>query len=257
MQVSVARSQGRRQYMEDTYVVDKSTKHVIIAGVFDGHGGDVVAKMVANEFSAMMKRAVKEFPEVSVAFHSVFSKLDEKAGKTCPSHMGTTASVCCLLGKRIWFANCGDALGMVKLKGKDSPIMVTQDHKVENEASRIRALGGFVTYDDGCARINRQLNVARSIGDHHLKPFVIPTPFITSLNFDQVEYVLLATDGLWDVYNKDSLAKEIANLKSISNDIKLGYRETMDIISRSLVEEALKKGSTDNITLIYAEPGNS
>lgn len=256
MQVSVARSQGRRPYMEDTYVVDKATKDVI-AGVFDGHGGDLVAKMVADKFSPMMKQAVKEFPEVSVAFHNVFSELHEIAGKTCPSYMGCTALVCCLLGKRLWFANCGDALGIVKIKGQALPIMISQDHKVENEASRIRALGGIVTYDDGCARINRQLNVARSIGDHHLKPFVIPTPFITSLNLEQVEYILLATDGLWDVYNRGELAKEISKLKNISKEIKLGYRETMDIISRSLVEEALKKGSTDNITLIYAEPGNS
>jgi len=229
-------------------VVDKH----ILYGVFDGHGGDQVAKLCAEKFSKELQKELKLTPEPSIAIRTAFSKLDQHAAQLCPTTAGATVAIAVPLGNRLWFANCGDALSMVRLKN-GSTLLTSQEHKVEMEADRIRKLGGLITYDDGCARINRLLNVGRSIGDHHLKQFVISTPYITSIPLAAVEYFLIGTDGLWDVYTKDGLRTEIAELQEQLSKSNVDAKACVDIKARTLVERALLKGSMDNITVLYTE----
>ena len=49
--------------------------------------------------------------------------------------------------------------------------------------------------------MNGFLAMSRSIGDHHLRPYVIAEPEVSS--FDRCpedEVLIIATDGLWDVF---------------------------------------------------------
>jgi serine/threonine protein phosphatase PrpC len=248
LHTSVALTQGRREYMEDTYAQEEN-----IMGVFDGHGGDQVAKMCASIFIHTLKQELKLTPEPSIAIREVFRKLDLVA-KDLPRQMGCTAQIAFITNNRIWFANCGDSMAVVKLNNGET-LLASQDHKVEYESVRIRKLGGIITYDDGCARINRMLNIGRSIGDYHLKQFVISTPFITSIPYHKnIEYIILGTDGLFDVFTKDLLDKEIQKTKAICREMGMNQKDTIDIITRTLVEQALVRGSMDNITVIYSEP---
>lgn len=55
----------------------------------------------------------------------------------------------------------------------------------------------------GTWRVHGVLAVSRSIGDAHLKDWVLGEPETTILPLtDDLEYLILASDGLWDeVYN--------------------------------------------------------
>jgi serine/threonine protein phosphatase PrpC len=115
---------------------------------------------------------------------------------------------------------------------------MSQDHKVEREKARLEGLGGLITYNDGCARIYGTLNIARSIGDHYLKDFVISDPYVTSLTYSKskIDWLIIASDGLWDVFNP-------IRVSSILSDNQNNLE--------TLVKESYLNGSTDNISIAF------
>jgi serine/threonine protein phosphatase PrpC len=252
--LSVACTQGMRQYMEDTYTASTILNNSILYGIFDGHGGKIVADMCSEKVGGILAYNLRKNYDVSVAIRETFHMLDWNA-KTLPVMCGATAVIAFTDAKndRLWFANCGDSMAMVTFVGSSNGLFVSQDHKVQFEADRIKKAGGVITYDDGCARINRMLNVARSIGDYHLKQFVIPNPYITSVPLQKVKYVVIASDGLWDVYTTDELSKDIDSITTECEKQNMDRKNTIDVIARTIVENSLKKGSTDNITVFFLD----
>ena len=68
--------------------------------------------------------------------------------------------------------------------------------------ARIRAAGGRVVVKGGASRVNGFLAMSRSIGDHHLRPFVIAEPEVSCVErCADDEVLIIATDGLWDVFS--------------------------------------------------------
>lgn len=59
--------------------------------------------------------------------------------------------------------------------------------------------GGYVDYCRGTWRLQGSLAVSRGIGDLHLKQWVIPVPETKIINIEaECEFLILASDGLWD-----------------------------------------------------------
>ncbi len=76
----------------------------------------------------------------------------------------------------------------------------------EDEERRIRALGGRVLFW-GRWRVEGVLAVSRAIGDVNLKPFVTCEPdFVTRKIQEQDMFLVLASDGLWDVMSNEDVA---------------------------------------------------
>ena len=80
---------------------------------------------------------------------------------------------------------------------------LTKDHKADDVAERrlVLSRGGKVTYPcGGIGRVNGNLAVTRSLGDRKHKPYVSSEP---ELGCHAIcsgdEFVILASDGLWDV----------------------------------------------------------
>jgi len=75
------------------------------------------------------------------------------------------------------------------------------DHKPnsKDERQRIENAGGVVVWA-GTWRVCGVLAVSRAFGDRPLKRYVIATPDIKEENLkDDDEFLILASDGLWDV----------------------------------------------------------
>ena len=85
-------------------------------------------------------------------------------------------------------------------------VALSIDHKPTrpSERRRILAGGGTVTHCNGAARVNGCLSCSRAIGDRSLKPHVSPEPELKEWQLGpNDEFVILASDGLWDVFTND------------------------------------------------------
>lgn len=112
------------------------------------------------------------------------------------------------------------------------------------------------------------------VGDMYLKPFVIPDPeVIVSKRSDEDEFLILASDGLWDVVPNDvacDITRRCLNGKTIrrwdqqSKSHKIdeqsseGVKENLAAQAASfLADLAIAQGSRDNISIIVAELNRS
>ena len=248
---STAVNQGRRPYQEDTHANQQLTPSHNFFGIFDGHGGGQVSAMCCQMFPEVIKQGILDTPhELGQTVHNSFYIVDNVAFHMNLPHVGSTAVFCLLTGDAIWFANAGDSMTMVGLTDGSS-MMMSEEHKVEKEVQRIQSEGGLVTYFDGVARVNGNLNVSRAIGDHNLKKWVNCNPCIRSISsgLDKIKYILLASDGVWDVFNDKDLNNIVMQHTSQSGDKK----EIIDNMLINIISLAQARGSTDNITVTYVQ----
>lgn len=107
-----------------------------------------------------------------------------------------------ILEKRLYIVNLGDSRAVLLKKDK-SYVQLSKEHTPESieESDRIEALGGYVIKIGDKARVQGSLAVSRSIGDRHYKPFVSSDPEISVFDIEENDqFLVLATDGLWNVY---------------------------------------------------------
>jgi serine/threonine protein phosphatase PrpC len=156
-------------------------------------------------------------------------------------------------------ANVGDSRAI--LSRNASAIDLTRDHKPNDpiEGERIEARGGYVAWcgdtdtqgnpieGSGIYRVNGNLALSRAIGDRSERPAVCAEPEISVTPITQEdEFLVLATDGLWDVMSSSDVVAFIhALLEAAADD-----ETEMEFIASSVVEEALRRGTWDNITVI-------
>lgn len=96
------------------------------------------------------------------------------------------------------------------------------------------------------------------VGDQYLKPFVISKPEVmVTKRSDHDEFLILASDGLWDVVSNEAACQVVR--RCFSGRIK--WASSVDARSQNpaaraaavLVELAISRGSSDNISVIVVE----
>ena len=229
-----------RDYMEDIPVTIHSflkepTKHLFC--IFDGHGGDTSAKISSVFFPEVFGRMIKEYSSnIEFCLTKTFAKLDIETKKKNCITVGNTATVVYIANKLLWCANVGDSSCV--LVSKNEAKMISYDDKCTDPADvkRMTAAGGDV-FD---YRLEGQLAVSRAIGDHDLKDKgLICEPHIyKTLIGENDKFCVLASDGIWDVMKENDIY-----------DICLGENST-DVIVEKIVNEAIERGSEDNISCI-------
>jgi serine/threonine protein phosphatase PrpC len=141
--------------------------------------------------------------------------------------------------------NLGDSRLVVVYKSGHTK-QITTDHKPDDdiEKSRIEKIGGEIYKDsEGVFRIG-QLSLARSFGDGDNAPYIsqVPDVYYNKIT-DNTKYIVMACDGLWDVIEN----KELFSLLD-------GYKkQNSKNLAANLAQEALKKGSYDNVSIIILE----
>lgn len=260
--------QGKREYMEDTYISSFSQKNnYYLFGVFDGHGGDEVSIFCKNEFpkrldlqiqkagcydicntKSMQTQTILTQGQMAHIVANTFLDIDKEIVKLYPRSVGSTASIVMITPKTIYTANCGDSSIMIGYKkGYD---MLSRDHKVGDpvEMDRLKKQGANITMVPGdTPRIQSMLNLSRSLGDAHLKRYVLPNPFMSIVPVSaRIQYILIASDGLWDVFEHievhQFVIKYILSFPTVTDAM-------LELYLNELVQLAIDKGSTDNITV--------
>eukprot|EP00562_Extubocellulus_spinifer_P004798 CAMPEP_0178523960 /NCGR_PEP_ID=MMETSP0696-20121128/29381_1 /TAXON_ID=265572 /ORGANISM="Extubocellulus spinifer, Strain CCMP396" /LENGTH=446 /DNA_ID=CAMNT_0020155249 /DNA_START=148 /DNA_END=1488 /DNA_ORIENTATION=- len=274
--VSAFALKGGRISMEDEYCVDDKGR---FAGVFDGHGGGGVSGYLrerlydkfqhhhstpSNENAAQSRNTITS---QAAALRSAFDEIDkEVCANDALQYQGSTAVAVVVHEdedntRTLLAANIGDSRAILCRRGK--AVDLTRDHKPndEREKARILGMGETIEWDHYCKvhRV-RNLSLSRAIGDRFAKPAVSGEVEIKRFPVieDVDEFVVLASDGLWDVMTSHDVVSFVH--KRLSAPMKLGSSPDADRarctanrrknMSRFLSNEAIKRGSGDNVCVV-------
>ena len=228
-----------RQAMEDIGIMipNLTTDYkVSLFGIFDGHGGNDVVKYIKDRVPDLIRQYINDLCPVELSFKNAFSKADEELRFYDSDNIGTTATIILIKDNKIYCANVGDSKAFV-LYDKTYR-QITKDHKCsdEDEANRIKSAGGKIIKN----RVMGQLIFTRTLGDLYVKKYgVINTPDITITDIGtNVKYVIIASDGVWDVIDLNTLLSMSQAKKPVGEFCK-------DIVSLSI-----NKGTKDNVSCI-------
>lgn len=245
----IAQTQGLRPTMEDAHCID-STNDYLLFGLFDGHGGRQVADYAALHMPLNFKKSFADSPysnwaQYIHALKNSFIQTDADLDPIYANNQGSTALVLVITKDHIFVANAGDSRAILSFTNTNIIKQLSTDHKPSNvcEYNRITKLGGQIV-TCGVPRVNGVLAVSRALGDKALRPYVMPDPQIGCItSLANTELIILACDGVWDVLNNEEAIAIVRNALKESNN-------NYDYAANVLQNAALKKGSTDNISII-------
>ncbi|XP_022730664.1 probable protein phosphatase 2C 27 isoform X2 [Durio zibethinus] len=249
---------GGRPYMEDTHICIAdlaknfgcnlmSEEAVSFYGVFDGHGGQDASQFVRDHLPRVIVEDA-EFPlELEKVVTRSFMETDAAFAKSTLAS-GTTAITAMISGRSLLVANAGDSRAVLSRRGIATEM--SKDHRpcCMEERRRVESLGGSI--DDGY--LNGQLGVTRAIGDWHLEGMKETGERIGPLSAEpeikmiiltkEDEFLIIGSDGIWDVFSSQNAIDFTRRRLQEHNDVKL--------CCKLIVEEAKKRGATDNLTVV-------
>lgn len=262
---------GHRPYMEDTHIcipdLSKNFSNklpgedpVSFYGVFDGHGGKGASHFVRDNLPRIIVDDANFPLELEKVVTRSFMETDAAFARSCALESGlssgTTALTAMIFGRSLLVANAGDCRAILSRHGL--AFEMSKDHRpcYEKERVRIESLGGFI--EDGY--LNGQLGVTRAIGNFHIKGLKDTTnhmgPLIAEPELKLItltkedEFLIIGSDGIWDVFRNQNAVDFVRRRLQEHNDVKRCCKE--------MVEEAMKRGAMDNLTVVVvcfqAEP---
>jgi serine/threonine protein phosphatase PrpC len=267
---------GERETNQDSHNIIQNIKidqdNVVecnLFAIYDGHGdedgGDFVSKFLSEYLPKFLVNEKTKLPLNKKYVNKVYDKLQQILEKKYSKESHEVGSTCLvtllytlkevvngkeLKRKYINVLNTGDSR-MVLCRdyiGNN----ITKDHKPDMllERSRIVRAGGAsrISYTKVC-RID-DLSVSRAFGDNVSKKYVTHRPdlFIKEINKKRDSFMILACDGLWDVFNADDACNFVLN-KCYDLDLNRVNKTSMNIASE-LCKEAIKKDCGDNVSVI-------
>lgn len=241
---------GNRKTMEDYLIHEPDLcgngKFSLFA-VLDGHGGHEVAEFFAKHFPAILARKLEVYEGVFTLEDCIMMSLDNIENQLRMLNKRETGSTFCAILldnflNEMYIINIGDSQALQVACEADNRLsggFLCKAHKTSNfeEVKRITMNGGTVFN----GRVGGYLMVTRSLGDFGLKKYgVISTPEIQRFDMDGPNLVVLASDGIWDVIKTEDVMSYLVKNQNLD----------CEDLGKLLIEEAVKKGSLDNISVI-------
>lgn len=285
----VCSMQGVRPTNEDAHILMcdwyQTQKPAALFAVLDGHGGAAVANHAALHLAEEFREELDSHGWVSEdarcgAAECAFLALDRRLVRELGAERVHNCGSTCITGViwpegdsstgsgdshyRLLLANLGDSRGILARGG--GLIGETMDHKPDapNEERRIREAGGevitFCGLSTGPARVDGLLACARAFGDHCFKADasippekqkVSPLPEIYEFTCLPGDVIILACDGVFDVLTSAEVAALVCNELPIGNSVAAA---DLAIVAKAVANEALKRGTMDNVTCLIVQP---
>lgn len=269
--------------MEDEIKVAGGGRFVAI---FDGHGGGDVSKYLRQHLYDLfllhleqkhweesdsdiedIRQRTPSIPAYMTALREALSSVEtEILRHSALNFVGSTAVAVVLHenpggDRTLISANVGDSRAILCRNGR--AVDLTKDHKptAEGERKRILGAGGRIFLDETGVHRVMNLSLSRAIGDAFSKPIVTADPDIRRFRVedDGDEFILLASDGLWDVMSSQDVVDFIrARLDDARSSAKLMNKDKQEKIVRkarssmakAVVEEACRLGTADNTSAV-------
>jgi serine/threonine protein phosphatase PrpC len=233
--------------------------------VFDGHGGSQSVRFLSEKICDYIV-ATPEWTttDLANAFIHAFANIDKDLRSKVLDYSGTTATVVLVYENRPYIcANVGDSRAIIATNEKrfdteETLYALSFDHKPDLpvEYARIESAGGYVAN----SRVNGDLAVSRAFGDFQfkdradLKPEeqkVIAVPDIECMlqQVDVDEFILVASDGLFDVFTSIELIAYVrSRLISGKYTLEDGSVNLLELAIH-LCTEAIYRNSRDNVSV--------
>ncbi|XP_024373392.1 probable protein phosphatase 2C 11 isoform X5 [Physcomitrium patens] len=290
--------QGWRDSMEDAHKailnVDKNTSTSIF-GIFDGHGGKLVAKFCAKHLhQEVLKSEAYAKGDLKASLEYSFLRMDEmmkgasgwkelQSLEETSSQLdkldfqgpiyGSTAVVALIRGNKLFVANAGDSRCIMSRRGEAVNLSIDHKPNLEHERKRIESAGGFVHG----GRVNGSLNLTRAIGDMEFKgrPDLPPDKQVVTCCPDVVEvdlgpgdeFIVLACDGIWDVMSSQAVVDFVkSRLPTVCAPtivtIILSQTKTLSSLCEEILDYCLspttrQQEGCDNMSIIIVQPKQS
>ncbi|KAJ1073042.1 hypothetical protein K5549_015185 [Capra hircus] len=251
--------QGWRAHMEDAHCACLELPGLppgwAFFAVLDGHGGARAALFGARHLKGQVLEALGPEPSepqgVCEALRRAFLSADARLRALWPRGEpgGSTVSP-----RFLYLAHCGDSRAVLSRAG--AVAFSTEDHRPirPRERERIHDAGGTISR----RRLEGSLAVSRALGDFAYKEapgrppeqqLVSAEPEVTALARQaEDEFMLLASDGVWDAMSGSALAGLVAS--------RLCLGLAPELLCAQLLDTCLCKGSLDNMTcLLVCFPG--
>jgi len=243
---------GKEKSMEDFVLIKNDflkleNHNISLFAIFDGHGGKIVAQYLKNNFCDALTKIINEKSNVELIdnIKTAIETIDEDLKKLNDDakECGSTGTIVVIDKDILYCANVGDSRCFY-IDDKKA-VQMTEDHNCKNEleVDKIKKRGAMVF----SGKVYGALSLTRAFGDTDYKEFgVICEPHIEKISINNINYVVIASDGVWDIVDDKQLFK-------IGNELKKGNSEEF---CNNLVEYALKGDSHDNISCIVLKFGN-
>eukprot|EP00879_Flechtneria_rotunda_P000146 GHRR01000213.1.p1 GENE.GHRR01000213.1~~GHRR01000213.1.p1 ORF type:complete len:631 (+),score=184.85 GHRR01000213.1:186-2078(+) len=244
--------------------------------VYDGHQGDAASihcvKSLHKHLHAQLHTELQQAQAAGLpatpddvmeaALLQAFRLTDgELREMPLVSNSGSTATVALVTPSNIHLAWVGDSRAVV-LADRQA-VACTREHRADYkpEQDRVVAAGGRVFFNSGL-RVMGVLATTRAIGDYDLRSYgVVPEPeFINVPRQGGAEFLVLASDGLWDVISNEEVydyaqkalrkVQQKNGTRSCRNGVCCAC-QAAGIAARALAQFARKeRRSRDDITVL-------
>jgi len=258
MDIGVSSKQGKRPYQEDEFACKafissgaggKGSVETHFVGLFDGHAGGRCSKYLATA----MAQTLAEDPQFDInlpqamkrSFHTINDNFLKVADKIRLQD-GSTGICVIMREEKYLVANVGDCRAVIISSGQAIQLSKDQKPTSPEEQKRIYALGGTVVNCMGVVRVNGVLAVSRAFGNRSLRDVIRPDAEITQRSMGLMDdFLVLASDGLWDVLSNATVAEVCQRMST----------QPAAAIAEELVNNAISRGSMDNVTCICIKLG--
>jgi serine/threonine protein phosphatase PrpC len=171
--------------------------------------------------------------DVKAALVATFAALHEKI--VVDLECGTTALVVYVRGDTVFVASTGDCRALA-LNRDGSWRRVTRDHRPADpeEAAAVKQRGGRILR----GRVGATLGFTRGLGDRDMAKFLSHEPEVFELSAAQLDYLVVACDGVYDVLEDEVVVKAARSTRQ------------SDKAARRVRDAALNAQSPDNISVM-------
>ena len=228
---SVSDKGKQRELNEDYYYLPRpGERFCAVADGMGGHNaGDFASRFSVERFVNLIRESKERTPisAIEAALKTTNEELIAKA-KTQREYegMGTTFVMATLLSDGyLLIANIGDSRLYIV---NDRIQQITEDHSLVGEMVR----NGELKKDE--ARFHPQKNVVLRA----LSTRTVVSPDFYKIRVNRGDYILLCSDGLWEMVEEGELLKLVSEYEDVSD------------IAEKMVFMANENGGKDNITII-------
>jgi serine/threonine protein phosphatase PrpC len=260
-------------------IQDTMGRSVLVAGVFDGHGGTAASTLASKALPELVSEELfrKKNIAVGAVLENAWNTISLDYRQACASETtciadydaregtldantgaddlvaGTTASLAALdeSNGNISILNCGDSRTIVlSIDGKLT--FQTNDHTPEQEMDRLKTgKAQGLDYSIPECSVSRwwlsvgnyQYAVGRSLeGPYATSKGITSEPDMTKLQAEPGSAMVCATDGLWEVMDSKEVAHVVATVRSRGT--------SAGDAAKTICSMAMEKGSSDNVSAV-------